>query len=142
MTIQEFAKQIDGREYPFDLTKDEEAQAKSAGLVVVFGSSDDLMEFRGAIYEEVGAYEGTTVSISSTGKLMEDGPDEDEREVLQKFGVLDALKKSLGEARQIKAIWSDGEYSWTFKTEIPRATFEVTEDGGKYCRGIVFEAWW
>lgn len=141
MTIQEFAAKLDGREYPFDLTKREEAEAKALGFVVVFGSSDDLMEFRGAIYEEVGAYEGTTVSIGA-GKLMEDQPDRDEIEVLEKFGVLGAFKSRLEGARKIKALWSQDGYSWKYETDIPHANFEVTEDGEKYCRGIIFEAWW
>lgn len=42
-------------------------------------------------------------------------------------------------AKSIEALWckEDG-YSWTYKTEIPHATFEVVEDEEPYCRGIVF----
>jgi hypothetical protein len=36
-------------------------------------------------------------------------------------------------------LWAEeGDYSWTYATEIPHATFEVIEDDGPYCRGIVF----
>ena len=42
-------------------------------------------------------------------------------------------------ARKIKALWaSEGDYSWTYRTDIPHATFEIVEDGAPYCRGIVF----
>lgn len=41
--------------------------------------------------------------------------------------------------KYIDAVWCDGEYSWTYKTNIPHATFDVYECGEKYCRGIVFD---
>ncbi|MNW22346.1 hypothetical protein D3C71_2237660 [compost metagenome] len=42
-------------------------------------------------------------------------------------------------AKSIEALWckEDG-YSWTYKTEIPHATFEVADGDEPYCRGIVF----
>jgi hypothetical protein len=36
-----------------EINKAEERQAKDAGLVVVFGYSDDGVELRGAIHDEV-----------------------------------------------------------------------------------------
>lgn len=41
--------------------------------------------------------------------------------------------------KYIDAVWCDGEYSWTYKTNIPHATFDIYEDGEKYCKGIVFQ---
>lgn len=42
-------------------------------------------------------------------------------------------------AKSIKALWcKEGDYSWTYSTDIPHATFEVVDDGKPYCRGIVF----
>ncbi|HJV76034.1 MAG TPA: hypothetical protein VJ654_17570 [Noviherbaspirillum sp.] len=110
-----------------------ESLAKRHGLVIVFGASDDLMEFRGAIYDELGAYEGTTAYVDSRGLLpARESIDEHE----------DALRDYF--ARQpnavpIEALWDPGDgYSWKFKTDIPHETFEITEDGEPYCRGIVF----
>jgi hypothetical protein len=40
--------------------------------------------------------------------------------------------------KYIDAVWCEGEYSWTYKTNIPHATFDIWEDGEKYCKGIVF----
>lgn len=34
--------------------------------------------------------------------------------------------------KYIDAVWCDGEYSWTYKTNIPHATFDIYEDGEKY----------
>ena len=57
MIKEELAALINGREYTHELT-DKEKSAKDARLVVVFGASEDLMEFRGAINDECGAYGG------------------------------------------------------------------------------------
>jgi hypothetical protein len=44
MTKEELAGKLDGREYGDEITQAEVEQAKDAGLVVVFGASDDLIE--------------------------------------------------------------------------------------------------
>ena len=58
MTLKEFAKMLDGREYGGEITKEEEALAKELGFVVVFGYSDDNAELRGAIDDEIGCFDG------------------------------------------------------------------------------------
>lgn len=59
MTAKELAEMLSGRKYGMEITSEEARAAKDAGLVVVYGYSDDNVEFRGAIDEEVGAYEDT-----------------------------------------------------------------------------------
>lgn len=39
----------------------------------------------------------------------------------------------------IDALWCKGNADWTYKTNIPHATFDIFDDGEPYCRGIVFE---
>ncbi len=129
MTKEKFAALLNGREYRSEITKDEAAQAKAAGLVVVYGASDDLMEFDGAISDETGCYGGDTAYISADGLLTNDCSDDD----------CPHFEKIKGAAATIEALWCDEpDYSWTYKTDIPHATFEVVEDGEPYCRGIVF----
>ena len=139
MTPQELAARLNGREYGSEITKAEEAEAKAAGLVVVFGASDDLVELRGAIDDELGAYEGTTLRITPLGLLpswetvLEAGAESDAEDYF--------LKKHAGIA-EVKALWCPGDAllgtSWAYETAIPHATFDVMEDGELYCRGIVF----
>lgn len=132
MTKEELAKQINGREYPLELTKEESDQAKAAGLVVVFGASDDLMEFEGAIYDEQGAFEGGSALVDGSGLLPE-------RDQIDDDATLEDYFERRKTAKKIDALWCEETgYSWTFKTSIPHATFEIAEDGGTYCRGIVF----
>lgn len=105
--IYKFADKLNGREYRNEMTLTEEQQAKELGFVVLFGSSDDLAEFRGAYEDERDCFDG--------GRVFE------------KNGYY------------INAVWCEGEYEWTYKTNIPHATFDIFEDGEKYCKGIVFE---
>lgn len=125
MSIKEFAKSINGKEYGYQqFTKEEIETAKENGFVIVYGASDDLMEFDGAIRDEVDCYDGGTAWIS--GDMI----------------INDAILLS---DKPIKAIWCGGEkdkdgrvITWTYETEIPHETFIIYEDGEPYCRGIVF----
>lgn len=133
LDAQAFAARITGRAYGEELTRDEIAHAKAAGLVVVYGASDDLMEFEGAIHDEVSCYGGGTALVDREGLLDRDQIDDSDDEA-----IADYVSRKSG-ARQIEALWAkeDG-YSWTYQTDIPHATFEIVEDGEPYCRGIVF----
>lgn len=55
MNAKEFAAMLNGREYRREITKAEEKEAKAAGLIVAFGASDDNLELRGAVDDEIGA---------------------------------------------------------------------------------------
>lgn len=134
MDAKELAALLNGCEYRDEITREVEAQAKDDGLVVVFGASDDLIEFRGAIHDEAGRYDGGTVRVDSKGMIPDfDSIDEDDKDALR-----DYFQREAG-GKVIEALWcAEGGYSWTYKTDIPHATFEVVEDGDPYCRGIVF----
>lgn len=133
MTKEQLAALLNGREYGDEITKDEENMALVLGLVVIFGAGDDLIEFRGKWHDEIGCSNGYELAVNKSGPVLE--PDDDEREVLKKFGVLDVIAKG---GRKIKAIWSRDPYSWQYETDIPHAMFDVLEGDEKYCRGIVF----
>jgi hypothetical protein len=135
MDANTLAMLLDGREYGSEITRDEEAQAKAAGLIVAFGASDDLLELRGAINDEtypsdsIGARVDAKGVVPTFDSLLEDG---------DKDALRDYFKRENGGA-VIRAMW-EGEagYSWIISSDVPHATFEVCEDGEAYCRGIVF----
>ena len=133
MDAKELAAKLNGREYCREITDEEVRQAKEAGLVVVFGASDDLIEFRGAIRDEGDCYDGGTVLIDTKGVLPSwDSASECEESAQEYF-------ERKAKARTITALWAkEPGYSWTYKTDIPHETFEIVEDGEPYCRGIVF----
>ena len=133
MTAKELAEMLSGREYGMEITKDEERQAAAAKLVVVYGYSDDNVEFRGAIDEEVGAYEDTTIYINQDGLLEEPACNDAENCTCPYF---EAAKNA---AKTITAIWRDGKApSRVFSTDISHETFNIYEDGELFCVGIVF----
>ncbi len=132
-TKESLAAVLNGREYTEEITAREALDADASGLVVVFGASDDLIELRGALHDEADCYEGREVAISGLGIQQEwKYVDHESEEACLKYF------ECARTARKIKAVWLKDGYSWTYETDIPHATFEVLEDGKKYCRGIVF----
>ena len=71
MTAKELAIELNGRDTGEEMEWGEAQDAKAAGLVVVYGYSDDNVELCGAINDEVGAYSGTTVYLTPDGVLQE-----------------------------------------------------------------------
>jgi len=128
MTPSEAAKRLDGGEYGKEGSKEVFAEMKAAGLVAVFGASDDLMEMRGAVYDEVGAYGGTQARFTSKGLLQNECDEED----------CPYFARVAEAAVPVKAHWDRDGVSWTYETVIPHETFVINEDGEPYCRGIVF----
>jgi len=130
MTRDEAAAALNGCWYGNEVSREMEAALKADGLVAVFGASDDLMELRGAISDEVGCYDGGTAYLNGSGLLVNDCDND-------RCPHFERVKEA---AKTIEAIWSpEGEnLSWVYRTALPHSTFEVVEDGEPYCRGIVF----
>jgi hypothetical protein len=106
--------------------------AIASGLVIVYGASDDIMEFVGAIDDECGCCDGGTALVDKHGVLDRSRVDDEDL-----HGMWEHVTREKS-ARKITAVWAEDGYSWTYRTDIPHATFEITEDGEPYCRGIVF----
>ena len=108
MTLKEFAKMLDGREYRHEITNEEEALAKELGFVVVFGRSNSSAELRGTIYGEISYYyDGVLEHDDLPGVIYADWCPE------------------------------DSDCSWAYRTSIPHENFNIYEDGELYCVGIV-----
>lgn len=118
MTAKELAEELNGNEYGNEISRAEAQIANEYGLVVVFGYSDDNIEFEGAISDERGCFDGGIVHINRNGLCSP----EDEG------------------SRSIEAVWCDKELgaAWSYKTDIPHETFNIYEDGELFCVGIVF----
>jgi len=130
MTKEELCIFLNGREYTKEINDKITEKMQGTSLVVVFGASDDLMEFRGAIDDEVGCYDGGKAYLDSNG-LIENHCDDDDCPYFA-----DQKKRAM----TIEALWcTEPEISWTYKTEIPHSTFEIWEGKELYCRGIVFD---
>lgn len=128
MIAKEIATLLDGMEYGEEIPKHDLQYAKENGAVIVFGASDDLMEFRGAITDELGGYGGNKAYLDKHGLIKNECDNEDCPYFIEKRT----------HAICIEAIWDSEGYSWIFKTAIPHETFEIFDNEKKYCRGIVF----
>jgi len=135
ITKEELAAELNGIEFPphLTITKDHRRRAAEAGLVIVCGYSDDVMDIDGAISGQVYVLDGGTALLDAKGVL----------------GTLESVEKdpdAIGEyaqrwkhASKVEAIWCRrGEYSWAYETAIPHATFTVKEGEELYCLGLVF----
>lgn len=137
LLVTEIAQKLHGMEYPMAVPNRVAEDAKASGIVIVYGASDDLMEFDGAFRDEAGACDGTTVLLDAKGVLpsweeMQHEHDE------ARHSDYHARKQH---AVEIEAVWCPKDMpgtSWAYKTAIPHATFDIIEDGDIYCRGIVF----
>lgn len=129
-----FASRLNGREYLDELTSAEEREARDARLLVVFGASDDLTEFRGILHDEAGAsdlYGHKIAPGSKAGTWQILSLDED------RYGRVTVSKKGA----LIETEWRPEtlETSWLIKPSVPFAPFDIMEDGDLYCRGAVID---
>jgi hypothetical protein len=133
MTKEELAQLLHGKHYGEEIPDDLIESAKKSNLVIVYGASDDLMEFEGAITDEVGCYDGGDCLIDNDGLL-------DNREDIEDDDDLEDWFRRKKQAKKLEAIWNpNGFPTWSYRTSIPHATFDVVEDADVYCRGIVFK---
>lgn len=131
MNIQEVADKLNGVQYREEgkiLTAEYCRELRRNGIVVVCGSSDDLMQFDGAISDEFGAYDHY---FTSKGLVRNECDDDD----------CPYFAKLMKEVKYyIKPKWCEvDDYAWAYETNIPCVTFDVMEDDDKYCQGIVFK---
>lgn len=127
MDVRQAAAELNGRQYRDECSNDLHRRMKAAGIVAVFGGSDDLVYFAGAANDERGAGNGSEYFFSSDGLLENECGDD-----CRYFQRIEAL------ATPVRAIWSDGGFSWRYETTIPHEKFVIMEDDDTYCEGIVF----
>jgi len=136
MNKETLAQLLNGREEGSEITREEEKQAKENGLLVIFGYSDDNIEFRGVIHDEQGCYNGGMIYIHSNGIL-----DEHEDRCECRFCGYQAAK---AKCAKIEAQWCHDDelpikFAWSYKTDLPHATFDIYNGKQVFCRGIVID---
>ena len=134
-----FASRIDGCEYGDELTQAERKDAAALGLLVVFGASDDLVEFRGVIDDELGARgdEVFPIARQRDGRLwVAVEPPANADELIAHGWTAPPV------AFSVRVEWCPEGFdgSWRITADVPFAPFDVLEDGELYCRGAVVDA--
>lgn len=110
MTKEELAAVLNGRQYREVPNLKDTQLAKENNLLIVYGASDDLCEFAGAIDDEFDCYDGGEIECENLPSTIE-------------------------------AIWGeeDGKPSWSYKTDMPHAEFDIYEDDELYCVGMAID---
>ena len=125
MTKEQLAEMLNGRQYGDETTPEIERLAKENGLCIAFCASDDLLEFRGTVYDEVSAWNGAKAHITVKGNVKKN----------PKPGSI-CVQASWCPKDEKGKVWA----SWNIQvmTEVNFAPFDIFEDGELYCRGCVF----
>lgn len=144
MTKEQLAELLNGNGCRKVMTKEQEQTAKENNLLVLFGLSDDLLEMRGAIYDDVGVWDGGDYAL-----LLKDdkysytdadlGPNNAEETMIL---PLDGDYNNDNNPRLIRAEWcpeDETQLSWRITSNMPCASFTIREDGNPYCEGIVID---
>lgn len=136
ITKEQLAQRLTGRKYGNEITREEEAEAKASGLVVIFGYSDDNIELRGWVHDEVGCYCGSSakkIVVTSEG-VLDSWDDHEEKNKLDAERWFD--RENLPRAT-LDVTFGVGEWAWNIVPDVPHATFEIFEGTDKFCRGVV-----
>ena len=129
----ELSKRLDGCKYRSELTSDDINFAKANGLVVVYGASDDLIEFSGCLDDELGAGDKEVIHFHSGNILSVCDPFYELDEMmsfLSSYGVKFNLDNSIKISREFGI--------WGYDMNCEYFPFNVYEDGDLYGVGIVF----
>ena len=151
MTKEELVEKLNGIEYNRDIPKEYYPVLVENNLCVVLGGSDDLCYFlfpknRKIAEEELPCWNGETFWFDKEFKKFLNG----KRNTMLKYH--DGIKADCKNC--IAAVWCDEDikapdgssYAWTYKTEIPHATFHIVEhttfkgetEMSYYCKAIIF----
>lgn len=146
LTKEALACMLEGNEYLNEITKEQEQSAKENNLLVIFGHSDDGVQFRGVVNDEEGAYGGTTLYLLKKGEqfcIADDGTDRTYR-LAHKVSLLphnDDFPVNEN-ARVIEVKWGEGAKTdpvWQIETTLPHVKFVIREDGEPFSEGIVID---
>jgi hypothetical protein len=148
MTKEELAGKLNGIEYNRDIPEEYFTALVENGLAVVLGGNGDLCYFYfpqdGKVCsEELPCWEGETFWFDKDFKKFLDGKG---KTVYNYYDDVNARCNNT-----VSAVWGDktvkapdgGCYPWTYKTQIPHATFDIVEhyendDISYYCKAIIF----
>jgi len=135
MEFQEFRDLLHGRQNGKVLFQKEENIASMNGWTVIYGCSDDLIEFEGYISEEMSQYGSDSLHIVKKKDSLEVLDDYDYNNINQKFEEYNIKLPS------VKILFNNNhdDYYWYIYSDVPYLSFDIMEDDEKFCRGIIID---
>ena len=130
MTVKEIAEKLNNNDIDVGLVLTG-VELLRLGVVVAYGQSDDLLQLRGAIADELGAYEGTEIKLNNKGIVKNLCDEEDCPYFLKEESEARFFIKSEYDPASIDA-------TWLITSNIPHETFDLMSEDELFCRGIVF----
>lgn len=131
MTVKDVALMLDGREYGSEVSPAEKIEFKKAGIVVMYGYSDDCIEFEGAVNTEIGIW--FTERIPLLNGVPFEVPCATVEFETHRCPLLKEVAKRL---KYIKARF--GINGWEFDADFPCKKFTVVEEGDACGVGLVY----
>ncbi len=152
--IEDLAKLLDGNEYGDELDNeyniDVEAICRKNKWVIVFGYSDDLIEFRGFIDGEDGAWDGALMKLVKPGDFYMEDEDEETYKKSKEYTFVSINESELKEIQNngyqnicvVEMLWSpnDSNASWQVNSKgAPFVRFNIMEDEELYCEAAIID---
>lgn len=119
-----------GEKIPLELLN----AARENNLVIVYGASDDLIEFDGAITDEGGCYNGGHIEFDKDGIV----PSKDDIDTCDYDNCIEHYLRTQ-KCWSIEAVWcSPDQPAWTYIFDHGSSPFVIMEGSEAYCIGLVF----
>ena len=153
-TIEDLAKLLDGNEYRDELDNeyniDVEDICRKNKWVIVFGASDDLIEFRGFIDDEDGAWDGALMKLVKPGDFYMEDEDAETYKKSNEYKFVPISESELKDIQNnryqntcvVEMLWDpkDSDASWQVNIkDVPFAKFNIMEDGELYCEAAIVD---
>lgn len=116
------------------VTKGVASEANAAGLVIVFVRGDESVEIEGATFALRSVHGGDGIFFDKDGLLPMS------EDAMESESAACSYVARRARAKGVRVIYKpEGlPHIWLIKTSVPHATFDMTENGEPYCRGVVF----
>lgn len=138
MTKEELAELLNGRDIDNVLLPLEKKQAVKDGLIVVYGQSDDTMQFDGLITDEVGGYHHALGIIVQKKGAKLDIISEESIEEMEDWCEENQIDFNIPQVEVLGEYCPPGfDGYWKISTTIPHATFSIMEENEVQCLGLV-----
>lgn len=154
-SIDDLAKLLDGGNESYYELQNEyninvEELCKNNNWVIIFGAGDDLIEFRGFIDGEDGAWDGTLMKLVKPGDFYLVDEYEETYKKSKEYKFVPIKEDELNTIKNndykdncvVEQLWcpEDLDASWQVNVAgVPCAKFNIMEDDTLYCQGAIID---